>query len=350
MMRFVVPLDATVAALGAGGAESGATLEAWRRLRPLESGGQLAGRGLVSRLKDLRGEGCEYLVVGAGALAGVDADQELRSFLAASSRVVAQDERVGAVYALREPHGERTAPDGLPLPPAGLIRITSGCVRQARNNPERLFESYWESGLAGAAWIERLLDRHGFRIEDRSAILDFGCGCGRVIRHWRRLAGSSLHGCDYNPHLVSWCAEALPFAEFRENGLEPDLPYERGSIDLVYAISIFTHLDEPLQLPWMAELERVLRPGGLLVLTVMGPGRLDAQRRPEVADRIREGRLAVVRGDQSGTNACSVYHPRSYVEHTMSSGWRLLAYEADGAEDVRQDAVLLQKPTGDQAA
>ena len=71
-------------------------------------------------------------------------------------------------------------------------------------------------------------------IEQFGSMLDFGCGCGRMIRHWHDLPRRRLHGCDYNPLLVAWCSEHLPFAEFRGNALEPPLPYEDDQFDLVY--------------------------------------------------------------------------------------------------------------------
>jgi len=71
-----------------------------------------------------------------------------------------------------------------------------------------------------------------------------------------------VHGSDYNPRLVRWCRESLPFADFRVNGLQPPLPYADGELEFVYAISIFTHLTEALQDAWLQELARVLAPGG----------------------------------------------------------------------------------------
>ena len=95
-----------------------------------------------------------------------------------------------------------------------------------------------------------MLARNGVDMTALGALLDFGCGCGRITRHWKDLPGS-VHGTDYNPHLVDWCAEHLPFADFALNSFEPPLPFADYSFDLVYSISIFTHLDEPLQVPWM---------------------------------------------------------------------------------------------------
>ena len=73
----------------------------------------------------------------------------------------------------------------------------------------------------------------------------------------------------------SWCASNLPFGRFEVNGLEPPLPFEDNSFDLFYSLSIFTHLDEPLQQPWFDEMVRVVEPGGVFLLTFHGRSRLE---------------------------------------------------------------------------
>lgn len=93
-------------------------------------------------------------------------------------------------------------------------------------------------------------------------ILDFGCGCGRMTRH---LPGAS--GCDINPDLVTWCQNNLPRVTSRLNGKRPPLPYTDRTFDLVYSLSIFSHLPEHLSDVWLQDLWRVLKPGGLLILT-----------------------------------------------------------------------------------
>ena len=46
-------------------------------------------------------------------------------------------------------------------------------------------------------------------------------------------------------------------------------PYPDDSFDVVYACSVFSHLPETLHLLWLAEIRRVLRPGGVLVATTL---------------------------------------------------------------------------------
>jgi SAM-dependent methyltransferase len=102
-------------------------------------------------------------------------------------------------------------------------------------------------------------------------ILDFGCGTGRVIRHFADQAGAAeLVGCDIHGPSVEWAERHLspPFRFFRNEELPPiDAPDE--SFDLVYGMSVFTHLTDSWS-RWLLELHRILRPGGLAVLTFLG--------------------------------------------------------------------------------
>jgi SAM-dependent methyltransferase len=59
------------------------------------------------------------------------------------------------------------------------------------------------------------------------------------------------------------------------NGERPPLDFPDRFFDLVYAVSVFTHLPESLQLAWLQELRRVTAPGGLVLLTVRGPSYAD---------------------------------------------------------------------------
>jgi SAM-dependent methyltransferase len=185
-------------------------------------------------------------------------------------------------------------------------------------------------GLRARNMILRTLEREGTELESFASILDFGCGCGRVARHWAGLRGPHLHGCDYNPELVAWCRESLGFMEARVNGLEPPLPYEDRRFELVYAISVLTHLTEELALAWLDELARVLRPGGRLLVTTHGAPhrhRLPPARRPAF-DR---GEPVVLRARSAGMNACAAFHPRSWMEAQLGARFDKVHFYGDGA-------------------
>src|SRR5438445_1248741 len=88
----------------------------------------------------------------------------------------------------------------------------------------RMFQHFYRMGANLSERITGFCRKHNIEIAELDSVLDFGCGCGRVIRHWP--SGPTLYGCDYNPALVEWCQTNLPFAQFALNNLTPPLPYE----------------------------------------------------------------------------------------------------------------------------
>lgn len=78
------------------------------------------------------------------------------------------------------------------------------------------------------------------------------------------------NGCDYNPKYVNWCKKNITKVKFEQNNLSPPLKYSNCSFDLIYGISIFTHLSEKMHYEWMSELTRVLKRDGILFITTHG--------------------------------------------------------------------------------
>lgn len=224
--------------------------------------------------------------------------------------------------------------DGLPVPPPRLLfLVTNEC------DPEW----YFESGRAAADSLVDLLRTNGLAIAEQGPILDFGCGCGRVTRRWRDL-GAEVHGTDVNKRLVDWCGKALPFARFQANGQRPPLGYSDGQFGLVYALSVFTHLPTELEASWLAELRRILRPGGHLVLSTHGSAYFD-----RLAERervmFRSGQTVVRRGGSAGSNWCTSFHPEQAVRERLARGLEVVEFVPRGARgNPVQDLTLLRKP------
>jgi len=225
------------------------------------------------------------------------------------------------------------APDGLALPPADLIYLVT-----------RQFSplAFFDSGVVGGGAIRGVLDDHGVDIAQLGAILDFGCGSGRVLRQWRGLDRVRVHGTDYNQTLVDWCRSNLAFAEIGKNELAPPTPYADGQFDLIYAISVFTHLNEPLQHAWMSELTRILAPGGHLLFSVHGPTRLDILDEEE-RERFDRGELVLRHQGYEGGNLCSAFHPETYIRDVLCCDLEVVDYIELGATDASQDVVLVRK-------
>jgi hypothetical protein len=79
-----------------------------------------------------------------------------------------------------------------------------------------------------------------------------------------------LYGCDPDPEGVAWCNEHIAEGRYIASGLYPPLPYENESFDAIIAISVMTHLRREVQRIWLAELARILRPGGIFIATLHG--------------------------------------------------------------------------------
>lgn len=112
-------------------------------------------------------------------------------------------------------------------------------------------------------------------LDSTASILDFGCGCGRTLRAFPSITKAKLVGCDIDLDAISWCQENLPFATFHKTGEYPPLPFENDEFYFLYGISVFTHLDEEHQFKWLSELKRVVKPGGLALLTFKGKWHID---------------------------------------------------------------------------
>lgn len=230
----------------------------------------------------------------------------------------------------------RPGPDGLPLPPAGLMRRVSGASNAAW---------FLSAGRAGAEDVAAALARAGGAVDRLGRALDFGCGCGRVLRHLAPWAAQvELHGCDAQGRLARWSARHLSFAHVVRNRPAPPLPYPDAHFGFAWAFSVFTHLPEPLERAWLAELARVLRPGGLLLLSLHGAENAAALGTAERA-AFERGERITVGARHPGSNACNAFHPERYVRDVLARGWRLVEWRPSAARgNPPQDLVLLARP------
>lgn len=227
--------------------------------------------------------------------------------------------------------------DGLAIPPPRLRVLVLGSA-----DPE----IFLEGGRAQAELIRELLGRNGADPAQVGSILDFGCGCGRILRWWRELEGVEIYGCDLNPELARWCDRNLPFVEARPNGLEPPLPFAaERPFGFIYANSVFTHLPEPLQRLWLAEIHSALAPGGLFAFTVSGDHYRDRLTGAEL-EAYERGELVTHFPEAPGANLCATFHPPAYVEREMLVDFELLDVERRGAIHLGQDMYLARRPAG----
>jgi SAM-dependent methyltransferase len=129
-----------------------------------------------------------------------------------------------------------------------------------------------------ADFVLGALERAGKPLPEGARALDFGSSSGRVVR---MLAAArpdvAWLGCDPNEPAIAWARENLDCAEFFVSPQEPPLELPDASLDLVYAISIWSHFDADAGLRWFEEMHRLLRPGGVLLFSAHGVASIGRQ-------------------------------------------------------------------------
>jgi SAM-dependent methyltransferase len=207
------------------------------------------------------------------------------------------------------------------------------------------YAKYFRGGRETAEWVLELLTGH---LDLQAArILDWGCGPARVVRHLPHLIDGrpDIHGTDYNARSIAWAKANIADVRFNHNGLEASLPYPDGYFDGVYGISIITHLSEEGTRNWVQELTRVLRPGGLLLLTAQGANFGEKMTESE-RTRFAAGR-PVVRGSvREGHRVYSAFHPESFLRelfHRVEIVSHIVRPQ-DGKGYIPQDTWIVRRP------
>lgn len=332
IIRFTLPYNAKVAVAVSGEEDDGPPDLERRVAQPFALPADADAERLRAELAAAAAAGSEYALIPAALVdraerAGV---REL------GLRLLSQDPESCYVIALAsEDAGAAEVEQGesFSLPPREMRLLSAGTAEPGR---------FVGSGRTGLEWLRTTLARHQVSLDGETDIFEFGCGAGRYLRHLAQHAGAVV-AADYNPYLLAWAEANLRFARFAVCGPRPPLPEPDDRFDVVYAVDVFSHLDDSAQVPWFDELARVLHPGGLMVITLHGAsktGNLSMALRRTFA----EGRLAVLRPTLSGTNGCAAYHPRAYVERVFGQRLSLLEYAEDAAQELRQDVAVFRKP------
>lgn len=107
---------------------------------------------------------------------------------------------------------------------------------------------------------------------DTQALLDVGCNVGELLGDCRAAHPQiKLAGVDVNREAVDKGRASLPSVDFRyASGTE--LPFPDQSFDCVTCIEVLEHIPAEKRRHALAEMHRVLRPGGALILRVPHAG------------------------------------------------------------------------------
>lgn len=226
-----------------------------------------------------------------------------------------------------------------PIPPAHLI------LREILSEDPHFYlitglQSYREFLTAACKYVDPLSIK---------SMLDWGCGCGRVIGFFSKFSGiPRLCGCDIDREAITWCRANLEPAEFSVVSPSPPTHYPDEAFDLIVSYSVLTHLSRKTQSCWLEEMQRILVPGGLFLATVHGefaatftfPGR-------KAIDVLKDG-IYDDRKDEALDGVApdgyyrSVYQSRNYTIKEYSRYFEVLEYIERGSINY-QDLIVMRK-------
>jgi SAM-dependent methyltransferase len=156
---------------------------------------------------------------------------------------------------------EKSSLVDFPVPPYDLMR---------RTGPKSLLQ-YYVGGLRSYLPIAVLAEHHGIDFRRPVNVLDFGCGVGRQLLHFvRDYPRSTYYACDVHPQNVQFVQRAFPQVVAYTSGFAPPLHYGDNTFDMVYSVSVFSHLHPDDHGRWLKELSRVVKSGGYAFLTIEG--------------------------------------------------------------------------------
>lgn len=205
-------------------------------------------------------------------------------------------------------------------------------------------DMYYQSGQKLAQYFAGHIKQHCGDVKQLK-IYEWGCGPARIIRHLSGLFSEQdvrIFGSDYNKATINWCQQAIPDITFILNDLEPPVSFPDDSFDAIYNYSVFTHLSESSHFQWMNELRRLLKPGGILIMTTHG----DISRSHLLKSEEKDydlGRL-VVRGKIMEGKRCYVaYHSPRFVSEKMLKGFQIVEHINSPSACYPQDVWVARK-------
>lgn len=190
------------------------------------------------------------------------------------------------------------------------------------------YDKYYNDGKDTAQWLAGLLSKH---VELKGLkILDWGCGPARIVRHMPEILNFSceIYGTDYNETSIKWDKNNIENVNFFINQITPPLQFPDNFFNIIYGISIFTHLSEKLHFEWFNELVRVTQKGGILFLTTHGNA-FKCKLLPSEQEKFSKGEVVIKGNTKEGHRTFGAFHPESFFRKVVGNNEVLEFIEGD---------------------
>lgn len=226
----------------------------------------------------------------------------------------------------------------LPIPSSHLMKRVAGheLVSMFKSTGFQSFSDYWKQAC-------KYKKQH-----EINSILDWGCGCGRMISFFNSIAEiHKIYGCDIDGEAINWCKDNIECANFDVIPSLPPTKYQSDYFDLVVSYSVFTHLERDVQISWLNEIQRITAPGGLFIASVHGefasyfvfPDSMNEILKNGIYDDILDNHLD---GIAPNNYYRATFQTKEYTHAVFSQCFEIVDYVERGCSNY-QDLVIMKK-------
>ncbi len=211
---------------------------------------------------------------------------------------------------------------------------------ESAGNP---FREYLSDGWRSMVELMTILERVNRPLLQLNSVLEFAAGFGRFTRHLAKAIPGKLTCSDVQAGSVDFLKASFGVDGFYSSH-EPDALLFPAQYDLVFALSMFTHVPLEMWGPWLRCLWRGVAPGGLLIVSIHNE---DAAKKMGVVFSARGDHFirssestsldSAVYGTTFTTAQCALHAVQDALNTSVMSHEKIAFW-------IGQDALVIQKP------
>jgi ubiquinone/menaquinone biosynthesis C-methylase UbiE len=186
------------------------------------------------------------------------------------------------------------------------------------------YAQYKEDGFVSAKEINEWSSKY---LNETKVILEWGCGVSRIIRHYHNFinAESKLFACDINDEMTKWNKANIDNIQFDTISYTPPTLYKDNMFDFVYALSVFTHIEDTQQKSWIDEIARIIKPNGIFLFTTHGTNFHDKLSSAQLKELHKNGSYTVPY-NQKGHRMMSTHNLSDVFKESLKDSFEVLEF------------------------
>lgn len=161
------------------------------------------------------------------------------------------------------------------------------------DNAHVYWDAEWQKAGGASKWAQPEVEvmAHASALPKGARVLDLGAGIGRHALALARagMQVAALDASEQSGKVIGSAAQAADLEIDVRQGAMTDLPFADGAFDHVLSWNVIYHGDESVAARTLAEVRRVLRPGGTFMATMLSARRLPVEQAKAPGHEISPG-------------------------------------------------------------